>query len=215
VEVADHNRFSTTGGGAFDEHGTAGVGNPGTPAIPQTAAPNLSVGAYDFAVGFYNANANESGIELYWVPPGGTRGIIPLGDISGPTLVQVDPGATLRLGALIGANDVRISADARLELHGPTSKMNVSSLNIAGTAAAPTGTLDVTDSAIVLDYAAADPNPAADVRSRIIAGRGAPGLIGTWDGKGITSSTSAAAPDSTSVGYAINGDMPLGPVTEY
>jgi hypothetical protein len=88
-------------------------------------------------------------------------------------------------------------------------------LNIAGTPAAPTGTLDVTDSAIVLDYATGDPNPAADVRARIIAGRGAPGLIGTWDGKGITSSTSAAAPDSTSVGYAINADMPLGPVSEF
>ena len=215
VKVADHNRFSTTGGGAFDEHGTAGVGNPGTPAIPQTAAPNLSVGAYDFAVGFYNANANEAGIELYWVPAGGTRGIIPLGEVAGSTLVQVDPGATLKVGALVGANDVRISADSRLELHGPTSKMLASGLNIAGTPAAPTGTLDVTDSAIVLDYAAGDPNPAADVRSRIIAGRGAPGLIGTWDGKGITSSTSAAAPDSTSVGYAVNGDMPLGAVTEF
>ena len=67
----------------------------------------------------------------------------------------------------------------------------------------------------MLDYPAAGPNPAADVRARIIAGRGAPGLIGTWDGKGITSSTSAAAADSTSVGYAVNAEMPLGPVTTF
>jgi hypothetical protein len=127
--------------------------------------------------------------------------------------IRVDAGATLKLGAMVGTNIANVSG--RLELHGPTSKMLASGLNIAGTPAAPTGTLDLTDSAIALDYNTGDPNPAADVRSRIIAGRGAPGLIGTWDGKGITSSTSAAAPDSTSVGYAVNADMPLGPVTTF
>jgi hypothetical protein len=127
--------------------------------------------------------------------------------------VRVDAGATLKLGAIVGGNIVNVNG--RLELHGATSKLLASGMKIAGTPAAPTGTLDVTDSAIVLDYADGDPSPAADVRSRIIAGRGAPGLIGAWDGKGITSSTSAAAPDSTSVGYAVNGDMPLGAVTEF
>jgi hypothetical protein len=127
--------------------------------------------------------------------------------------VRVDAGATLKLGAVVGTNIVNVNG--RLELHGATSKMLASGMKIAGTPAAPTGTLDVTDSAIVLDYATGDPNPGPDVRARIIAGRGAPGLIGTWDGKGITSSTSAAAPDSTSVGYAVNADMPLGPVTEF
>jgi hypothetical protein len=129
--------------------------------------------------------------------------------------IRVDTGATLKLGAMVGVNTVNINGTGRLELHGATSKMLASGLNIAGTAAAPTGTLDVTDSAIALDYGPGDPNPAADVRARIIAGRGAPGLIGSWDGKGITSSTSAAAADSTSVGYAVNGDMPLGAVTTF
>jgi hypothetical protein len=215
VKVADHNRFSTTGGGAFDEHGTAGVGDPGTPAIPQTPAPNLSVGTYDFVVGFYNANANEGGIEMYWLPPGGTRGIIPPGDAILPTVVQVDAGATLRLGAVRAVSSVTIAAGGELELHGPASKIEAGALSIAGTPAAPTATLDLTDSGIILDYPDAGPNPVADVRARIIAGRGAPGLIGTWDGKGITSSASAAAPDSTSVGYAVNGQMPLGPVATY
>jgi hypothetical protein len=215
VKVADHNRFSSAGGAAFDEHGSAGVGNPGTPAIPQTAAPNLAVGTYDFVVGFYNAAANESGIEMYWVPPGGARGIIPPGDAILPTVVQVDAGATLRLGAVRAVSNVNIAAAGELELHGPASKLDAGALSIAGTPAAPTATLDLTDSGIILDYPAAGPNPAADVRARIIAGRGAPGLIGTWDGKGITSSASAAAADSTSVGYAVNGDMPLGPLTTY
>jgi hypothetical protein len=131
-------------------------------------------------------------------------------------VVQVDSGATLKVGALVGSNAVNIAANGRLQLNGATgSKIQASALSIAGTPAAPTGTLDVGDSGIALDYPEGGPSPAADVRTRIIAGRGAPGLIGTWDGKGITSSASAAAPDSTSVGYAVNGDMPLGAVTEF
>jgi hypothetical protein len=135
--------------------------------------------------------------------------------IAAPPSIQVDGGATLRLGNFIDPGTVNIAANGRLELHGATSKISPTALVIAGTAAAPTATLDLTDSAIVLDYPAAGPNPAADVRARIMAGRGAPGLIGTWDGKGITSSTSAAAPDSTSVGYAVNADMPLGAVPTF
>jgi hypothetical protein len=152
---------------------------------------------------------------MYWVPPGGSRGIIPPGDAILPTVVQVDAGATLRLGAVRAVSNVNIAAGGELELHGPASKIAAGGLSIAGTPAAPTATLDLTDSGIILDYPDAGPNPVADVRARIIAGRGAPGLIGTWDGKGITSSASAAAPDATSVGYAVNGDMPLGPLATY
>jgi hypothetical protein len=129
--------------------------------------------------------------------------------------VQVDSGATMKLGAVRGTNAVNIAATGELELHGPASKIAASALSIAGTAAAPTGKLDLTDSGIILDYPDAGPNPAADVRTRIISGRGPAGLLGTWDGQGITSSTSQAAADSTSVGYAVNADMPLGPLTEY
>ena len=93
---------------------------------------------------------------------------------------------------------MNIAANGRLQLNGATgSKIVSTALNIAGTPAAPTGTLDVGNSGIALDYPTAGPSPAADVRTRIIAGRGAPGLIGTWDGKGITSSASQAAPDAT------------------
>jgi hypothetical protein len=131
-------------------------------------------------------------------------------------VVQVDSGATLKIGAVVGSNAVNIAANGRLQLNGATgSKIVSSALNIAGTPAAPTATLDVGNSGIALDYPTAGPSPAADVRTRIIAGRGAPGLIGTWDGKGITSSASQAAPDATSVGYAVNADMPLGAVTTF
>jgi hypothetical protein len=107
-----------------------------------------------------------------------------------------------------------------LQLNGPTtSKIKASALSIAGTPAAPTSTLDVGNSAIVLDYEATDPNPAADVRSRIIAGRGGTGLGKPWNGLGITSSQAqadvATSPNSTSVGYAVNGEMPLGALTTF
>jgi hypothetical protein len=221
--VVDNNRFAGADGDA--DTVLRGSGNPGTPPIAQIPAPNLVAGQYDFIVGFFNHNDNsvdgiplgndQAGLEVYWTPSGGPRSIIPPAVIAPPATIRVDSGATLRLGNFIDPGNVTIAADGRLELHGATSKIAPIALNIAGTPAAPTATLDLTDSAIVLDYPAGGPSNAADVRSRIIAGRGAPGLIGTWDGKGITSSTSAAAPDSTSVGYAVNADMPLGPVATF
>jgi hypothetical protein len=117
-------------------------------------------------------------------------------------------GASLRLGTL----SVGDGATARITAGG-VKNVVANTLTIAG-GPTPTGTLDVTNNGVVVDYPAAGPVP-VDIRAQIISGRGAPGLIGTWDGKGITSSTSAAAPDSTSVGYAVNGDMPLGPVTTF
>jgi hypothetical protein len=221
--VADNNRFAGADGDA--DSSIRGTGNLGTPPIAQIPAPNLAVGQYDFIVGFFNHNDNsvdgiplgndQAGLEVYWTPAGGPRSIIPPAAVAAPPSIQVDGGATLRLGNFVDPGTVNIAANGRLELHGATSKIAPTALSIAGTPAAPTGTLDLTDSALVLDYPAAGPNPAADVRARIIAGRGAPGLIGSWDGKGITSSTSAAAPDSTSVGYAVNADMPLGAVTTF
>jgi hypothetical protein len=128
--------------------------------------------------------------------------------------VQVDSGATLKVGAVVGTNVVNIAAGATLQLNGVnTSKIKASALTIAGTPTAPTGTLDVGDSAIVLDYDGA--SPAGDIRSQIIAGRAATGGgTSTWTGKGITSSKAASdvlgAPESTAVGYAVNGALPLG-----
>jgi hypothetical protein len=130
--------------------------------------------------------------------------------------IRVDAGATLKLGAMVNPNIVNVNG--RLELHGETSKMNGSTLNIAGTPTAPTATLDLTDSALVLDYPAAGPTAAevGDVRSRIIAGRGGSGINKTWNGQGITSSTAGAAPtNSMSVGYAVNGTLPLGAYTNF
>ena len=62
-------------------------------------------------------------------------------------------------------------------------------------------------------------SPLATVREKILSGRGGTGLGGTWTGTGITSSTAAtanqAAPDSRSLGYAENGNLPLGAYTTF
>jgi hypothetical protein len=76
---------------------------------------------------------------------------------------------------------------------------------------------DLTDNALVIDYAGT--SPAATVRELIITGRGGTGPGGAWSGKGITSNTAAAAnqadSDSRSLGYAENASLPLGPFTTF
>jgi hypothetical protein len=129
--------------------------------------------------------------------------------------IRIDSGATLKLGAVLGANQINLAADSRLELHTATSKINATALSLPGTPTAPTASLDVTDASLILDYADAGSNPSADVRSRIVAGRGGTDLLGTWDGKGITSSAAQADNSTLSVGWANNADLPLGAYTDF
>jgi hypothetical protein len=83
-----------------------------------------------------------------------------------------------------------------------------------GFSIAPTARLDLTDNAAIIGGVSA-----SAVRSKLIEGRGEPGLGGAWTGNGITSSTAAAAnqsaPDSFSIGYAQNASLPLGPYDEF
>jgi hypothetical protein len=118
-------------------------------------------------------------------------------------------GSTQHLAGLsLGASGkVRMTA-------GGTKTLVMGALSIAGNAA-PTGVVDIADNALVLDYEAAGPNPQATIRQQILAGRGGAGLGATWSGKGITSSAAAdavaAEPESVSLAYAANGELPLGP----
>jgi hypothetical protein len=77
--------------------------------------------------------------------------------------------------------------------------------------------LDVTDNALVVDYAGT--SPAATIRANILSGRRGAGLGKPWNGPGITSSTAAqvnaTAPNSRSVGYAENALLPLGAYTNF
>ena len=93
----------------------------------------------------------------------------------------------------------------------------IGALSIAGTPSAPAATFDLADNAVVVDYTGT--SPAATLRQQIIAGRGGAGLGKTWNGPGITSSEAEAAattePESSSVGFAENATMPLGPYTNF
>ncbi|MEX2140926.1 MAG: hypothetical protein WD894_16800 [Pirellulales bacterium] len=77
--------------------------------------------------------------------------------------------------------------------------------------------LDLSNNAVIIDYTEA--SPSATVRQQIISGRGGSGHGKTWNGNGITSSAAAAAnrrdPDSSSIGYAENSALPLGPYTMF
>ncbi len=100
---------------------------------------------------------------------------------------------------------------------GASKTLVTPTLTIAGTPAAPTGTLDVNSNSAIVDYTGT--SPAAAIRQQILAGRGAAGLGASWNGMGITSTAAAAAngtdPESRSVGYANNAEMPLGPYTNF
>jgi Ca2+-binding RTX toxin-like protein len=77
--------------------------------------------------------------------------------------------------------------------------------------------LDLTDNALVIDYTGTSPE--AEVRQKILAGRGGSGLGKSWTGTGITSSAAAEAnaiePELRSVGYAENSELPLGAQTTF
>jgi hypothetical protein len=109
--------------------------------------------------------------------------------------------------------NVGAGAAATLTAGGPKNLVT-GGLSIAG-GATPTGTLNITDNAVIVDYPAAGPNPAADIRSQIVAGRGGTDLLGTWTGPGITSSSAAADPSTLSVAFANNADLPLGAYTNF
>jgi hypothetical protein len=121
-------------------------------------------------------------------------------------------GSTQHLAAL----NVGAGATATVTAGG-AKNLVTGALTIAVGGGAPTGKLDLTNNATIIDYTGT--SPAAMLRQQILAGRGGPGLGAAWTGQGITSSAAAAAvatePESRSVGYADNASLPLGPYTTF
>jgi hypothetical protein len=87
-------------------------------------------------------------------------------------------------------------------------------VNIAGGPAAPTATLDLANSSMVINYTS-NPSPQSSVRQMIRAGYN----NGNWAGNGITSSTAATSPNPfgpeaedgrTALGYGELKDLPGG-----
>jgi hypothetical protein len=131
-----------------------------------------------------------------------------------PVLV-IEAGTTTTIATPQHLAGLNVGANGKATFAaGGAKNLVAAAVSIAG-GTTPTGTLDLTDNALIVDYPVAGPNPATEIRGQIIAGRGAVGLGATWTGKGITSSTAAAqvtsSPESVSVAYAVNGTLPLGP----
>ena len=132
---------------------------------------------------------------------------------AGSTLnTTVKSGAHLSTNRL-SQNGLSIAENGRVTLL-PDGGTSV----ITGLSLATGATLDIGNSALVLDYSGQ--SPVELVRDRIISGRTRAGLgEGLWTGTGITSSAAAAAnaveSESRAVGYAENALLPLGPYTSY
>jgi hypothetical protein len=116
----------------------------------------------------------------------------------------------------LNQNGLTIGVGSRVTLTPDENLTNLASvLNLLFIGAG--ATLDITDHAMVVNYSTE--SPVGNIRSLITLGRGTTGFGSTWTGYGITSSTAAAAnavePESRSVGYAENSELPLGPYSNF
>jgi autotransporter-associated beta strand protein len=133
--------------------------------------------------------------------------------------LTITANSHLTLGSTQHLAGLNLGAAGRAQLTpGGAKTLATGNLSIGGDSA-PAGELDISDNALVLDYPAAASNPASSIRQQILAGRGGSGFGAAWTGAGITSSTAAqvvaAEPESVSVAYAVNGDLPLGPYATF
>lgn len=138
------------------------------------------------------------------------------------TITEVLTNGTLNLtkagGGTLHLNSVRASVftvnGGVLAVGGSGLTSVLGRIAIAGAPSSPLGSLDLTGSALIVDYVTAEQNPTMDIRQWIIAGRGRAGLSPSWTGTGITSSQAAtdavARPNATSVAYADNVTIPTG-----
>ncbi|MBE3123463.1 MAG: PEP-CTERM sorting domain-containing protein [Planctomycetes bacterium] len=109
------------------------------------------------------------------------------GNVPIVSTIQVDSGATMKMGGFRGYGLVDVQGTGTLVVGENTS--TTKELRIAGPISAPTAVLDLTTGGLVIDYADGA-SPIAQIAGWIKAGynRDAGGY---WDGKGITSSVAA------------------------
>jgi hypothetical protein len=158
------------------------------------------------------SGAQTNGAATAWTVSAGTLNM----NSDAGTNTTVNANAATNFGSSQHLAALNIGAGATATVTpGGIKNVVTGALTIAG-GATPTGKLDVTDNAAIVDYPDAGPIPATALREQILSGRGGAGLNKVWNGQGITSSTAATQPvNSTSVGYAVNAQLPLGPFTTF
>jgi hypothetical protein len=110
-------------------------------------------------------------------------------DGTGSARVQFDAAQDQDLDALAVFN----GGVARLRQFGKEHVLTTRSLNVA-----PGGEFDIGDDAVIVDYPAGLPSPAAAIRAALVRGRNA----GTWDGDGIVSINIDGGDPTRSIGHA-------------
>ena len=199
-------------------------------AIVQHSSGPLTLGGALTNAGGHTINKTGSGVLTIAGPqihgPGAQLTVT-----AGTARLNTDAGSSASRNLTVNANTTTIFSStqhlAALNVGtgataavstGVPKNLVVNALSIAG-AGDSAGTLDITSNAAIVDYPTAGPDPEATIRQQIIAGRGATGFGATWTGNGITSSTAAsdvaANPESTSVAYADNAALPLGPYANF
>jgi hypothetical protein len=132
--------------------------------------------------------------------------------VNGGTLnTTVATGAEL-ITARLDQNGLDIAAGGHVTLL-PGGETN----RLTNLAVAKGATLDLGDNSLIVDYSGA--SPLAEIRDRILSGRGGPGLGASWKGAGINSTAASEAnkndPEAYSIGYTENATLPLGPYTNF
>ena len=153
--------------------------------------------------GLYYEGGYSGGGELHFsgAEVKATNGTMILG--AGSTLNVTGTGRTDLYADIDCGGTVIVATGATAVFHGDLSGA-MESLTIAG-GATPTGTIDLADNNLVVEYAGG-PNPFADVAAWIASGlRDGPG--GYWDGPGIQSSAAATHPQRlAALGVIDNSD---------
>ncbi len=183
----------------------------GTLNIDSMQPYTISAGAASIALSF----DVPSGGAAVNVLTGGHTINAPINLIKGTTF-NIAPDSMLSVLHLRGAGATLTTGTLRILPNGTAAaRSTVTSLTMNG-GATPTAKLDITNNALVVDYAAADPDPTNLLRLQILAAYNVGVGSGHWQGKGITSSM---ATDSTyGIGYAkssaLGGNIPaiFGPV---
>jgi hypothetical protein len=224
------NNATTVGNLTFDNANAYTIAGPGPLTIDNGGTASISVlnGSHFISAPLVITSGNSvektgpgtltivgaqtNGTGAAWTASAGTLNL----NSDAGTNTTVNANSTTNFGSTQHLAALHVGAGATATLTaGATKNLVTGTLTIAG-GATPTGKLDITDNAAIVDYPAAGLNPEAAIRAQILAGRGGSGLGKTWDGQGITSSTAAAAPvNSMSVGYAVNGQLPLGAYGEF
>jgi fibronectin-binding autotransporter adhesin len=188
---------------------TGNITSAGDPGTTNTIAPQVLIGDSATAATF-DVKGNATHNLVLTAPLAiGTRtldkngiGTLTTAAITAGT-VNVNAGRLTVNSSIKDASLIYISADSTLATSATVRSTNVTAaLTIEG-GDMPTGTLDLNDGLLAINYTG--DSPIDTVRAQIVSAYNAAGG-GDWGGPGITSAWLAGGSTTNSIGYAYNGE---------